>query len=117
MDPNKIRKLRAYCDALLKTRSVADESEPEQPEKPDLDAWRTSVRNRILAGSGDKAALLGTLSTEPTVTAADLRDAGLLSTTAAELIAERDQVRAIALQRDSEIGAAAVEAEPVPKVR
>jgi len=110
-------RLRAWIDALLAAQAAADEPEPEQPEKPDLDAWRTSVRNRILAGSGDKAALLGTLSTEPTIRnarqLADLLGFEVWLPDEAEpawpswvddFISECSRVRARALELDSQIG-------------
>ena len=101
MDRNKLTRLRDWCEALLAADSAISEPEPEQPEPVDLDAWRISVRNRVLAGSGEKAALLGTLSTKPTVKAADI-DAAL----GAGVSAERDRLRAAALART------AAEAEP-----
>lgn len=97
MNRDKLTKLQTYIAALLAAQAVADEPEPEQPEEIDLDAWKVSQRNRILAGAGDKAALLGTLSTEPTVDAVELAELGLDSKVAASLVTERDRVRSVAV--------------------
>ena len=105
MDPNRIRKLRAYCDALLAAKSATDSAQPK-PEEPQavVDSWRRETSNLVLAGSGDKAALLGTLSSEPTVDAAQLCTLGLDADTAAEIVDDATAARAEALKRRAEIG-------------
>jgi hypothetical protein len=49
--------------------------------------------NLVLAGGDWKAAFFGTLSTQPTIVAADLTAGGLSTTAAAAVIAERDRLR------------------------
>lgn len=68
LDLAELKKLRAYLDALIQAEAVLAEPEPQAPEPVDVAAWNVSRRNRILAGSGEKAELLGTISTEPVVT-------------------------------------------------
>lgn len=55
--------------------------------------------NIVLAGGDWKAALFGTLSTEPTITSADLQAGGLSAAAAAAVIAERDRMRALFLEQ------------------
>ena len=95
----ELRKLRAYCEVLIAAHEVLAEPAPEPtPEvKVDLAAWKLSQSNRILAGSGDKAALLGTLSTEPTVKAADLTDHDVYPSMAEELVQAAADIRVAAL--------------------
>lgn len=98
MDTKKLesfRKLHSYLGALIQAQDVLAEPAPEDvPEqKADLAAWETSRRNRILAGSGDKAALLGTLSTPPTVDAKALADLGLPVADADAVVAEVQTIR------------------------
>lgn len=92
-------KLRAYADGVIEAIDVLNETAPEDKpaESADVIGWKNSVRNRVLAGSGDKAAFFGTLSTEPVVTAHDLENLGLDAGTAADLIVSRDELRAAAL--------------------
>jgi len=95
----ELKKLRAYCDALIAAQAVLAEAPPEyQPEvKVDLTAWKLSQSNKILAGSGDKAALLGTLSTEPTVKEGDLTKLDVYPSMEAELLAAAADIRSKAL--------------------
>jgi len=95
----ELRKLRAYCDVLIAAHEVLAEPVPEPtPEvKVDLAAWKLSQSNRILAGSGEKAELLGTLSTEPTVKAGDLTKLDIYPSMEEELLAARDEIRVAAL--------------------
>jgi len=95
---DKLVKVVAWGKALLAADAVLAEPEPEQPEPVDVLAWRTSLRNQVLAGSGEKAALLGTLSTEPTVSDAEVDKA-----LGAGMAAERDRLRleALALEVDT----------------
>jgi len=88
---SELRKLRAYYDALLLAHEVlATEIPKDQPEvKVDVAAWKASQADLILACSGDKAALLGTLSTEPTVKGTDLPK---------DLLDARDEIRTTALE-------------------
>jgi len=105
MDPDKIRKLRAYCDALLEAIDIADESGPSQQDPQDvLDDWRTDSSNRVLGGSGFKAEIIGGYATAPTVTSADLEALGVSKSVAAEMIVERDRVRTEAIRRRDAIG-------------
>ncbi len=100
MDTAKLRKLRNTINALLQASEVMDEPMPKAERDMSAEeatAWKTSQRNRVLAGSGDKAEFLGTLSTEPVVSAADLEAMGVSKTDAAEMVAERDSLRAEAL--------------------
>lgn len=92
-----LTKLRDYVSALLDADAVMSEAVPESPEPVDLAAWKTSQRNRVLAGSGRKAELLGTLSTEPSIRDADLDALGIDAEAAAVIKAERDRIRQAAL--------------------
>jgi hypothetical protein len=96
----ELRKLRAYCSELIAAHEVLAEPAPEAKEAVavDLAAWKLSQSNRILAGSGEKAELLGTLSTEPTVKAGDLTKLDVYPSTEAELLAARDDIRKAALE-------------------
>ncbi len=96
---SELRKLRTYCDELILAHEVLAEPAPAStPEvKPDLAAWKLSRSNRILAGSGDKAALLGTLSTAPVVDEKALTDLDVYPSLAAELVKARDEIRVAAL--------------------
>ena len=93
----ELRKLRAYCDALIEAHAVLAEPPPEAPAAVDLAAWQTAQRNRVLAGSGDKAALLGTLSTAPTVEPGNLTKLDVYPSMEAELLAAAADCRAKAL--------------------
>jgi hypothetical protein len=92
-------RLEAYAKSIVAAIDALNELPPEdQPGVvADVQGWKNSVRNRILAGSGDKAAFFGTISTEPVVTAQDLADLGIDGQVAVDLIAERDRLRAAAL--------------------
>ena len=95
----ELKKLQSYCGELIAAHEVLAEPAPEAtPEvKVDLAAWKLSQSNRILAGSGDKAALLGTLSTEPTVKATDLTALDVYPSMADELVKAAGDVRIAAL--------------------
>jgi hypothetical protein len=100
---SELRKLRTYCGELIAAHEVLAEPAPEAKEAVavDLTAWKLSQSNRILAGSGDKAALFGTLSTEPTMDAKALATALDLYPSAAEaIVAEAVKIRAEALALD-----------------
>ncbi len=95
---DQLRKIDAYFDALQAAKDVIAQAENiTQPEPVDVVALKTSLRNQVIAGSGDKAAFFGTLTTEPTVTQADLELMGLKSLHAGAVIAERDRLRTAAL--------------------
>ena len=108
---DEIKKLRAYLDAIIEASAVIAEEQPKDPEPVDVAAWKTSVRNRILAGSGDKAALFGTLSTEPTVAEKELTDLDVYPSLAADICTARDDIRAAAL------ALTAVVAEPIEEIK
>jgi len=93
----KLKRLKEVVDFTLAAQVVLSESEPTDPEPVDVPAWRASVRNRVLAGSGVKAAWLGTLSTEPEYGATDLAGMGMTAAAAALLVGCRDDLRAAAL--------------------
>jgi len=99
MKIEEVIKLRNYLDALIDAEAVLAEPPPQPVEAVavDLDAWKVAQRNRVLAGSGDKAALLGTLSTAPTVDDKALAALGADAEVAKALIAARDATRAAAL--------------------
>lgn len=82
-----LQKLRDYCQAALDVDAVLAEPEPK-PVEVDLEAWKIAQQNRILASAPDsaKAALVGTLSTEPTVTAKALTDVACDATLAESLV-------------------------------
>ena len=96
---DELRKLQAYCGVLLDAHAVLAEKPPEvrAEVKVDLNAWRTSQSNRVLAGSGDKAALLGTLSTVATLTKEDLTKLDVYPSLADEILAAAADCRAQAL--------------------
>lgn len=97
MDIAELKKLRAYLDAIIEAEAVIAEKPPEDPAPVDVAAWQTSVRNRILAGDGDKAALLGTLSTEPTVNEKSLTDLDVYPSLAADIVKRAGEIRTSAL--------------------
>lgn len=111
MDIAELKKLRAYLDAIIEAEAVIAEKPPEDPAPVDVAAWATSVRNRILAGSGDKAALFGTLSTAPVVVEKSLTDLDVYPSLAADICKRRDEIRAEALARP------AVAAEPLGEAK
>ena len=96
---DNLRKLRSYLDALIVASEVLAEPEPKAVEAVpvDLEAWKLSKRNRILAGSGDKAEILGTLSTPPTVDDKALAAVGADPEVSKAIITARDSFRADAL--------------------
>jgi len=93
-----LEKLRAYAESMITALDALDEQPPEDKpaESADMVGWKNSVRNRVLAGSGEKAAFFGTISTEPVIAARDLQDMGFDVATAEALIDERDKMRAAA---------------------
>lgn len=95
----ELKKLRGYCDALIRAQEVLAEQAPEdQPKAPaELAAWKLSQSNLILAGSGEKAEILGTISTEPVVTAEDLTSLDVCPSMADELVAAAADIRTQAL--------------------
>lgn len=93
-----VGQLEAILESLTAAKGCETSAESiQQPEPLDEAAIKTSLRNQVLAGSGVKAAFWGTLSTPPTVTAADLQAAGLSAAAASQIIAERDRLRAFFL--------------------
>lgn len=90
--------LTALCDAhdAVESGKAIDTAKPESAPV-DTTAQKTTAQNIALAGSGDKAALMGTISTEPTITSKELVDAGIDEKLAVEIITERDAIRADAL--------------------
>lgn len=96
---DKIRKLHNYLGAILAAEAVLAEPEPKQLEPVDLTAWKTSQANRILAGSGDKADLLGTLSTEPVVVEKSLTDLDVYPSLAADIVKRAGEIRVAALAK------------------
>jgi hypothetical protein len=83
-----------YLESLvLSNQMLIDLSGIENPTDTD----KTDTRNRILAGSGLKAAFLGTLSTEPTVNLEELKVRGVKDLEAEALIVERNRIRTEAL--------------------
>jgi hypothetical protein len=93
------RETAQYLNALVEARTAVDAGLNPPPELSgqDLTDYLTSCRNRALAGDGLKAAFLGTISTEPTVTQAELVARGVKEIEAGMLITERDVVRFDAL--------------------
>jgi len=94
---DEIRKLHNYLGAILAAEAVLAEAEP--PEPVDLTAWKTSQANRILAGSGDKADLFGTLSTEPVVIEKSLTDLDVYPSLAADIVKRAGEIRVAALAK------------------
>jgi len=95
---DKLELLKQVIDFTLAAHSVLSQPEPEEPEPIDLAAFRTKIRNQVLAGSGVKAKWLGTLSTEPEYGTADLLDLGAFTPAAVQLLTDcRDELRAVAL--------------------
>lgn len=93
----KLNLLKQVVDFTLAAQVVISEEAPVDPEPVDIVKWKTSVKNRILAGSGIKARWLGTLSTEPEYNAADLEILGMTPAAAQLLTDCRDELRATAL--------------------
>ena len=99
----KLLKLRAYLDAAISAIQAA-EAPPLDPQLPvEFTAYKTSIRNRILAGFGEKAELLGTLTTEPVADAKSLVTAGLDEKTADEILTACAEARSVALALDAEL--------------
>ena len=100
-------KVKAYAESIITAIDALNETQPEdQPgQVADVQGWKNSVRNRILAGSGEKAAFFGTISTEPVVAARDLEGLGFDPDTAKALTDTRDELRDAALSV-SPLGAA-----------
>lgn len=97
-DYTKAQRLKNYIEALAASKSVVEQvAGIVQPDPIDEAAIKTMCRNQIVAGSADKAAFFGTLTTAPTVTASDLQALGMSAVAATAVIAERDRVRALAL--------------------
>jgi hypothetical protein len=82
--------------AMPKDKSEIDPGTPVDVDQAYRDAVVTA-RNTVLAGSGEKAELLGTLSTPPTADAKALTDAGLEGKENDELLAKAAELRATAL--------------------
>lgn len=100
-------KLRSYIDALIQgLDGLAGAEPPPTPPAPDPQDYLVAARNSVLAGSGDKAGLFGTLVEAPVVTSQELRDLGLLASQADAIIAARDGARAQALALADQIGEA-----------
>lgn len=116
MKIEEVIKLRNYLDALIQAEAVLAEPAPEPVEAKavDLAAWQTAQRNKILASSGDKAALLGTLADAPAVTEKTLTDLDVYPSLAADIVKRRDEIRAAALALTI---APKVEAEPIEEVK
>ena len=102
------RKLSLWYKAIADAEDALaampkDKAEVEAGLGPQADAdqlYRDAVvtaRNTVLAGSGEKAELLGTLSTAPTADAKALTDAGLEGKENDELLAKAAELRATAL--------------------
>lgn len=99
MKIEELVKLRNYLDALIQAEAILAEPAPEPVEAKavDLAAWQTAQRNRVLAGSGDKAALLGTISTAPVVDEKALTDLDVYPSLAADIVKRAGEIRATAL--------------------
>jgi len=91
---DRLIKLRNYCDVLVEAQGILEEPPPKKAAEPDLEAWGISQRNRVLANSGDKAELLGTLTQPPLVTLKELTGLQLETGLAEEMLAARDEIRA-----------------------
>jgi len=102
---DQLRKQVAYSQALLDAEEVLASAPSEEiapvPDPIDLVALRTSIRNRVLAGSGDKAAILGTLSTEPAKDAKTLSaELDIYPSLAEAMVEEAGRLREAALALD-----------------
>lgn len=96
---SKSDELQEYLFALKlgKQAIVKGQNPPPPPEPIDINAWKLSFRNQVIAGSSYKSNFFGTATEEPTVTAETLKSLGLTATAANAIIAERDKIRADAL--------------------
>ncbi len=112
---DEVRKLHNYLGVILAAEAVLAEPEPQAPEPVDVEAWKVSQANRILAGSGDKAALMGTLSTAPVVVEKTLTDLDVYPSLAADLVKRRDEIRATALAQGTADAIHALAQEIDPK--
>jgi len=109
MERDTLLKLKAWAEALLQAKDALAAVPPVNPEPVDVAAFLTAQRNQVLANSGDKAALLGTLSTPPVLSEADL--AKVVGAALADAFRkDRDICRAAAL-------ALPVDAEPIKVVK
>ena len=104
MDYESIRKqisiLTALCDsydAVAAGKIEKDKVAVPIDEVAQKVSALVSARNIALAGSGDKAALMGTLSTEPVLQDKDLIEIGIEEKLAEDIIKERDTIRIDAL--------------------
>jgi hypothetical protein len=94
IDYAKLAKRNAIEKALLDAHSakIAYEASIETPAPVDP----RQARNAIIAGSGEKARLLGDISTEPTYTADDLEAFGFARADAEAIISEATALRTFA---------------------
>jgi hypothetical protein len=97
----KAKKLISYLSALIAAKEEiarynAELEKPPEPT-PDPELQKTITSNKVLAGDGDKALLLGTFSTAPTIDAKALQDLGYAAVDAEAAIAERDKLRTEAI--------------------
>jgi len=102
MDYQNIRKQIAYLTALADAHDAVEagkalaEKAPEPAQ--DVAAQKLACSNIAIAGSGVKAELCGTISTEPTATAEKLIGLGFDEKQAADMVAEGAAIRVDALE-------------------
>lgn len=102
MDYIKARKQSEYlkylCDAHdnLEAAKALDVPKAENPVE-DIAAQKLVYSNYVIGGSGDKAALLGTVGAAPTITEKNLTDIGFDAVEATAIKAEAVKLRADAL--------------------
>lgn len=96
----KAGELKEYLEALNAGRNAIQQGQNPPPDPPPLDvpAYKTSFRNKVIAGSSFKAKFYGTLTTKPKVTADTLKFLGMTAAAANAVIAERDKIRSGALE-------------------
>lgn len=102
MDYTKARKQSEYlkylCDAHdnLEAAKALDVSKADAPAK-DVAAQKLVYSNLVIGGSGDKAALLGTVGADPAITEKALTDIGFDASEATAIKAEAVKLHTDAL--------------------
>jgi hypothetical protein len=88
-----LQTIRDANNALIEAEEELVDEDPKPPK--DRDIIRVVARNKVLAGDGVKSEVLGTISTPPTLDAAELITLGLPD--GADIVAEVARLRKAAL--------------------
>jgi hypothetical protein len=103
-----LARLQRLLAAVSEGLAAAEEMDRQAAPAPLADpaAAARSLRNRVLAGAGEKAEMFGTLTTAPTLAAEQLVELGLTPEAAADVIDLAAEARQKALELDSVADAA-----------